>query len=245
MNSDRRVALVTGAGRRLGKHLSLALAAAGYDVILHANESFDAAQSLVIEIQKRGSRALAVQADLSRVDEIKRLVPPVREWTSQLHVLVNNAGIFPTHRFEEIDGAAWDAVMNVNLRAAFFLAQAFTPMLRAAEDACIVNVASLGAFQSWVTHVPYCISKAGIVMLTKALAKTLAPSIRVNAVAPGIIIVPDEEVRQHPSSERIPLKRYGTIEDFTQAVLYLAQPSSYLTGHVLTIDGGASGTATL
>lgn len=234
--------MVTGAGRRLGKKLALAFADKGYDVIVHYNKTTSADQ-VVQSIRSKGSESIAVQADLRSVAEIQKLTTQVSAWTDYIDVLINNAGIFPTKKFEDVDEALWDETMNTNVRSMFFLTQALLPLLNKAEHPCIVNIASLGGYQPWNNHIPYCISKAGVIMLTRALAKRLAPHIRVNAVAPGIIVLPDEEKRDHPPEERIPLRRYGSSQDFIDAVLFLTGSAQYITGQIIPLDGGLLGTS--
>ncbi len=236
--SDSKVALITGAARRLGRALAFAFADNGFDVIIHYNTSEAEAKMVVSEIEMKGKRSIAIQADISDIRGIKNFCEKVSAWTSTLDVLVNNSGIFPTKKFTEVDEALWDETLNTNLRGMFFITQSLLPLMKNTKRASIVNIASLGAFQPWNNHIPYCISKAGVVMLTRALAKTLAPDIRVNAVAPGVIVIPDEENRSRPSAEKIPLKRYGTAKDFVDTVLFLALKADYITGQVIALDGG-------
>lgn len=236
--SDSKVALITGAARRLGKALAFAFADNGFDVIVHYNTSEAEARMVVSEIEMKGKRSIAIQADISDIRGIKNFYEKVNRWTSTLDVLVNNAGIFPTKKFTEVDEALWDETLNTNLRSMFFITQSLLPLMKCTKRASIINIASLGAFHPWNNHIPYCISKAGVVMLTRALAKTLAPDIRVNAVAPGVIVLPDEENKTRFSADKIPLKRYGTAKDFVDTVLFLALKADYITGQVISLDGG-------
>ncbi|NOY05523.1 MAG: SDR family oxidoreductase [Chlorobi bacterium] len=236
--SAAKVALVTGAGHRLGRHIACGLAENGYDCVVHYHRAKAEAEETARQIRKRKRNVVLVRADLATMDGIATVVGAVREFTEYLHLLVNNAGVFPSAAFEQVTPEIFDHAINVNVRSAFFLSQQLLPLLRNARGSSIINIASAGAYQTWTNHIPYNISKAGLVMLTRALAKTLAPDIRVNAVAPGVIVVPGEPVRKELSPERIPLRRHGLPDDIVKAVLYLAEDACYLTGHVLPVDGG-------
>ncbi len=235
------VAVITGAGRRLGSRLAEAFAERGYDIVLHYNRSRDRAAALAARLKKQGGKVLALRADLADVRQIRAMGRKIAGWTPAVDVLVHNAGVFPTASFAAVTPELWDSTLNLNLRSIFFLTRELLPLLHAASAPSVVAIASLGAYQPWRDHIPYCVSKAGVVMLTRALAKELAPRVRVNAVAPGIIVLPGEEERSHPSAERIPLRRYGTARDYVDTVLFLATTSAYITGQVLPLDGGTLG----
>ena len=233
----QRIAFVTGSGRRLGRRIAYALADAGYDIVLHANASIDGMNEAAARIRSNGRTAWSLTGDLSRADHIRSIGEALRATVPRLDVLVNNAGVFPTASFDAVTEELWDWTMAVNTRSMFFLSRECAGLLRASRG-CIVNMASAGAFQAWTNHIPYNVSKAGVVMLTRALAKTFAPDIRVNAIAPGVVIVPDEEERTHIPADRIPLGRHGSVEELTRSVLFLVE-AAYLTGHVLPVDGGS------
>ncbi len=237
--SERKTALVTGSGRRLGRKIALALAQEGYDVALHAHRSLDGMHEAAAQIRASGGDVLELQADLAIVSDIRRIASELNEWTDGLDVLVNNAGIFPEASFEEVTEEIWNAALDINLRAQFFLVQFCADALKLRKG-CVVNLASAGGFEPWKKHIPYNVSKAGVIMLTRALAKALAPNVRVNAIAPGVILVPGEEERTHIDERRIPLKRYGYPQDIIDAVLYLVRDATYLTGHILPVDGGTT-----
>ncbi|MBE0644984.1 MAG: SDR family oxidoreductase [Bacteroidetes bacterium] len=237
MTTSKRV-FITGSGRRLGRQLAYAFAGRGYDVILHAHESTDGLHEAEAYIRQLGREVFSVQGDLSRVDEIRRMAAEIAERVPRLDVLVNNAGVFPTAAFADVSEEIWDHTNDVNTKSQFFMTQALEPLLRAAHG-CVVNVASAGGYEPWLNHIPYNVSKAGVIMLTRALAKALAPDVRVNAVAPGVIIVPGEETIDHIPASRFPMQRYGTPQDLADAVFFLAEGTSYVTGHVLPVDGGA------
>jgi NAD(P)-dependent dehydrogenase (short-subunit alcohol dehydrogenase family) len=232
-----KVVFITGSGRRLGRQLAYAFADAGYDVVLHAHSSVEGMKEAAERISASGKKVFCVQGDLAGVPEIRRIAEEVLNATPRLDVLVNNAGIFPVVSFEETTEELWDQTLNVNTRSMFFLTQALAPALRSARGN-VVNIASLGGLQAWKSSVPYSVSKAGVIMLTRSLAKILAPDICVNALAPGVITIQGEEQHERISPERIPMQKYGTVRDLADAALFLAA-TRYITGHILPVDGGA------
>ncbi len=234
-----RIACVTGSGRRLGRQIALALAGAGYDVVVHANATRAGMERTADDIRGLGRRAWCMPADLRDVDALRALAAQIGDVCGRLDLLVNNAGVFPEAAFDEVTPEIWSLAMDVNARAAFFLTQACAPLLRTSRGA-VVNIASMGGFHPWKRYLPYNISKAALVMVTRGLAVELAPDVRVNAVAPGIIYVPGEEEGEPPAAARFPLQRIGTPADLTAAVLFLASDAAYITGHVLPVDGGSA-----
>lgn len=236
---ETKVAFITGSGRRLGRRIAYALADAGYDIVLHAHDSEAGMAEAADTIARKGRSVSRFRADLGSVEEIRRMCGELLAAVPRLDLLVNNAGVFPDAPFDEITEELWDRTLNVNLRAMFFITQALAPALRRANGS-VVNLASAGAFQPWRGRLPYNVSKAGVVMLTRALARELAPEVRVNAIAPGIVLVPGEEDRTHIPVERIPLRRYGSVEDLAASVLFLAEGAPYTTGTVLRLDGGGT-----
>jgi len=188
-------------------------------------------------IREKGRDVLTVTADLRSVADIRMMAEAVAAHTDHLDVLVNNAGVFPEAAVEDVTEEMWDLALGVNTKALFFLTQSLLPLLRSCRGN-VVNILSAGGFEPWKKHLPYNVSKAGAVMLTRALAKALAPDVRVNGVAPGVIIIPGEEERDHIPAARFPMQRYGTPEDVADAVLFLARGTTYITGHVLPVTGG-------
>jgi pteridine reductase len=232
------VVLVTGGAHRLGRAISLAFGQAGANVVVHYNHSAEQAQVVVHDLEALGVQSTAVAGDLSRIAEVERVVDAAAARWGRLDVLVNNAGIWGRTPIGTVTEERWGELIDTNLRSAFFAAQRAAPALRAAGGA-IVNIADVGALRPWLNHTPYLVSKGGIITLTEALAKDLAPEVRVNAVAPGAVLLPDDwtpEQVEH-STGNVPLKRLGNPEDVAQAVLYLAQ-ADYVTGVVLPVDGG-------
>jgi NAD(P)-dependent dehydrogenase (short-subunit alcohol dehydrogenase family) len=236
---DRPVALVTGSGRRLGRQIALALARDGWDIVLNYNRSEKPAMEVLQNIRSFGVNCIAVKADIKDSKQVDAMFESVLQNFGTLDLLVNNAAIFPPPvKFEEISDELWRFVLDTNLTGQFYCARAAARIMRESGGK-IINLASLGGLQVWQEHIAYNVAKAGVIMLTKAMAKALAPKITVNAVAPGTIIIEGEESGEvkHIEEEKIPLKRYGRPEDIKAAVLYLAH-ADYVTGQVLVIDGG-------
>jgi len=232
-----KVALVTGAAKRIGRSIALRLAEEGADVVVNYETSKSEADQLVGEIAARGRRAIAVQADVSNKAEVNRLFAQVDKEFGKLDILVNNAGIFFPAKFEELTEEQWDRIMNVNLKSQFLCAQAAIPLLRrGAGQSHIVNISSLGGLLAWPAFTHYCVSKAGVIMLTRCLARALGPKILVNSVAPGTIQFSGEEPDEN-YIRQVPLHRTGTGEDIADAVAFFVK-SDFVTGQILPVDGG-------
>jgi pteridine reductase len=232
-------ALVTGAGRRLGQAIAVGLAHAGCDVAVHYHGSADGAAATAREIGAQRRRAELLRADLSDAAAARGLADRVARALGRLDVVVNSAALMVRQPVETVTPESWDATLDLNLRAAFFVAQGAIPHLRRAKGK-IVNLADVAAFEPWPAYVPHCVSKAGVVMLTQALARALAPDVAVNAVAPGPVLLPeawDEETRDH-FRDTTPLRRLGEPADIVAAVRFLLEGSDFVTGTVLVVDGG-------
>ncbi|HYF61545.1 MAG TPA: SDR family oxidoreductase [Herpetosiphonaceae bacterium] len=227
-------AVVTGGAKRLGKAIALELARAGYDLVIHFNTSQADADRTVAEIGGLGRQAWAISADLRDPAAIDGLFAAIKRRCGTLRVLVNSAADFPRNRVGSITVEDWDAVMDLNLRAPFFCAQHAAGLMEA--GGVIVNLADVGGEIPWPSYVPYGVSKAGILMLTKSLAVALAPGIRVGGVAPGAALMPDDWAGGEPIA-RVPLARVGTAEDIAQAVRFIVE-APYLTGETIFVDGG-------
>ena len=237
---EGRVALVTGGARRIGRSVALRLAADGADVIFSYRRSRAEADSLVSEVSALGRVAQANEADVTRRDDVLRLIESAGKFRGRLDLLVNNVGMFVSKPFEQITEDDWDTMQSTNLTSECLMCQAAAPLLRASGRGSIVNFASLGGLLAWPSHVHYCVSKAGVIMLTRCLARALAPQIRVNAIAPGTISFPDDAAGiAEDFIRRAPLARTGRPEDIAGAVSYLAQ-ADFVTGQVLVVDGGRS-----
>lgn len=238
MDLHGRAALVTGGARRLGRAIALALGRAGADVTVHYHRSAGPAAEVVGELRGLGVAADAVSGDLADPAAAERVVDAALARWERLDVLVCSAGIWGKTPLGSVTPERWDELHHTNLRGMFFAAQRAAPALRAARGA-IVTIADAGALRPWRNYTPYLVSKGGVVTLTEALAKELAPDVRVNAVAPGPVLKPDgwSEARGAPPARRTLLGRWGAPEDVAQAVVYLAT-ADYVTGVVLPVDGG-------
>jgi NAD(P)-dependent dehydrogenase (short-subunit alcohol dehydrogenase family) len=242
MSEERRlkggVALVTGAAKRLGRAVALRLAREGADVAVHYGKSSGEAGELVGEIEKLGCRAAAFPAELTDVAAIRKMVADVATSFGHLDILVNCAANFLETKFADTDEATWNASLDTNLKAPFFCCQAAAPHLSRSGRGAIVNFADIGGLLGWTEFLPHSISKAGVILMTRALAKELAPKVRVNAIAPGTItMLGDPPEWQEGFIRRAPLKRTGRPEEIADAVMYLIS-AEFVTGHVLVIDGG-------
>lgn len=237
-----QVALVTGAGKRIGRAIALTLARAGADVIVHYHQSRAGAQATAQEIAALGVRAVALRADVSRPRQIAALFRAVEKHFGRLDLLVNNAGIFFPRKWDEIDANDWDRVLDANLKGPFFCAQAAARLMMRQGRGNIINISSLGGLQAWPGYMHYCASKAALISLTRSLAKALAPAIRVNSVAPGTILFPEEERTAvfRKIIRATPLRKAGEADDIAQTVLFLATHSGFITGQVFAVDGGKS-----
>jgi pteridine reductase len=235
------IALVTGAGIRVGRAVAEALAVAGWDLVLHAHRSVEPVAEVAREARALGRRVEIVAADLSDPAAVDGLGRDLRARLPALDLLVHNAGLFERVEFADIGREQLRRMMAVNLEAPFFLTQALLPSLLAAPDPLVVHVTDIAGERPVPRYAHYTVSKAGLVALTRALAVELAPKVRVNAVSPGTVAFPedfDEEARKRVLA-RVPLRREGNPADVAEAVLYLTR-ARYVTGQVLAVDGGRS-----
>jgi NAD(P)-dependent dehydrogenase (short-subunit alcohol dehydrogenase family) len=226
---------VTGGARRVGRALSLALAQAGADVVVNYNGSADEARVTVGEIEALGRRAIAVQADVSSRTDTGRLVDRAEQEFGRLDILVNSASLFERTPFNRISEEEWDRVLAVNLKGPFLLSQKAAPLL-ARDGGAIINIIDLSALQPWPSFAHHAVSKAGLLHLTRVMARALAPDIRVNSIAPGTVL-PPENAEGEDGSERRVIRRPGDPEDVVSALLYLVR-SDFVTGENLVVDGG-------
>ena len=234
-----KVGLVTGAGRRLGRALAEALGERGMTVALHYHQSEDGARALEQEIQRAGGRAACFQADLTDPHAAEELPRQVAARLGGLAVLVNSAAIMKRLSLEETTPEEWEVIVGLNLRSVFFCTRGAAPALRQARGK-VVNLADLAGLEPWPGFAAHSISKAGVVMLTKVLARSLAPEVTVNAIAPGAVLVPEEYSAE--DRERLvrstPLRRLGSPSDVVAALLYLLEGGDYVTGEIVVVDGG-------
>ena len=234
-----RVALVTGAGRRVGRAIALALGERGMRVAVHYHASADGAAETARAIAAGGSDARVFAADLRQPETPARLIEDVVAQFDTLDVLINSAAVMVRTPLGDVTPEAWDDMFALNLRAPFFCAQAAAKVMEDRGEGAIVNIADLAGLETWPGYIPHGITKAGVLQMTQALARTLAPTIRVNGVAPGSVLLPESwgpEVAER-LARTTPLRRLGSPADVVQAVLYLLE-ADYVTGHTVIVDGG-------
>jgi NAD(P)-dependent dehydrogenase (short-subunit alcohol dehydrogenase family) len=232
-----KVALVTGAGKRLGRAIALRLAEEGADVAVHYRDSAKDAADVVGKIEEMGRRAVALRANLRNIDEIRKLFVDAGNELGRLDILVNSAANFLPGSVISTTEETWDASLDTNVKSPFFCSQAAAPLLRRSKG-CIVNFADTGGLLGWPGFIGHSVAKAGVVNLTRSLAKALAPDVRVNAIAPGTISMPGDPPEWEQEFVKLaPLRRTGKPSDIADAVVFLAT-AEFLTGHTLVLDGG-------
>ncbi|MGR9117637.1 MAG: pteridine reductase [Gammaproteobacteria bacterium] len=239
--SEHKVALITGAAKRIGAACGRMLHHNGYDLLLHYQTSSDEAADLAAELNALRTNSVRLfQADLLSQSELQHLIDVILSSASRIDVVINNASLFYPGRIGSVTEADWNNLLGVNLKAPFFLTQALAPAL-AERKGSVVNIVDIHAEKGLLGYPVYSIAKAGLVAMTKCLAKELAPHVRVNAVAPGAILWPDQPISETNKEEilqRVALRRCGNVEDVARAVHFLVDDADYITGHVLTVDGG-------
>jgi len=235
-NLDGKVILVTGAAKRIGRGIALQLAQEGARVAIHYSRSETEARQTAAEC----GGAELFRANLESVPEIVRMFAEVDSRLGRLDGLVNNAARFTRFDPLEITEKDWDFIHTVNLKAVFFCCQQGARLMQRHGDGRIVNISSLGGIRPWAEHAHYCASKAGVIMLTRALAKAFAPGITVNSVAPGVIPFDDIDERGKQMIANTPAKRGGTPAEIADAVVYFLKASNFVTGQLLAVDGGLS-----
>lgn len=232
-----KTALVTGAAKRIGRGIALALAEDGANVAITYLGSQPEAEATISSLAAFGIEALAVRSDLRNPEDIEQTVAAVIEEFGQLDILVNNAGVFESAALEEISVAQWDDMFATNTRAPFLVARAAYPHLKAAHGR-IINIGSLGGLHPWATHGHYCTSKAALHMLSRTMAKAWAPEISVNGIAPGMIVEGEVEEAYEHFARKTPMQRNGTVEDIAAAARFFATAPHFITGQLLAVDGG-------
>jgi 3-oxoacyl-[acyl-carrier protein] reductase len=246
MKLKNKVALITGAGRGIGKAIALEFAKEGAKVVVNYLHSEREANEIVEEIKRIGSDAIAIKADVSKFDEVSLMIKKATENFNGIDILVNNAGVITRPGdYENMSEADFNKTIDVNLKGTYNCIKAIIPVMKRQECGRIINIGSVFGFLGAAPVAAYCAAKAGVINLTKSFAKELAPKVLVNCVAPGTI---DTEMTRASGeelikwiSENTPLKRIGKPEEIARAVLFLASDdSSFITGHVLVVDGGYS-----
>jgi pteridine reductase len=240
MNLQGKVALVTGAGKRIGQTIALALAERGATLAIHYRSSRAGAEQAVARIIGQGGRAQIFGADLERVGQIEQMVRAVTEAFGRLDVLVNSASVFYRKPLEELTERDWDVNLDTNLKAPFFLAKFAGVAMRHLGAGKIINIGDWAGIRPYNNYLPYTVSKSALIGLTRALAKALAPEVQVNCVALGPVMPPDEYGAEEVERLRLATltKTMGSAEDVARAVLFLCEGTDFATGSTLLLDGG-------
>lgn len=237
MTLQGKLILITGAAQRIGKALALGVARAGSDIILHFHTSRQQAADTVNEIAELGRKAYLLQADLTDLEQVPRLIEEASR-IGPLYALINNAAIFEPLSWTEVTPDNWQRHLNLNLSAPFFLSQAFARTVKPNERACIVNMLDWRALRPGSDHLPYTITKAALAALTRSLAIALAPNITVNGIALGAILPPSGQTPPKEILNAVPAARWAQLEEVVQLVLFLLSGPGYITGEVIHLDGG-------
>jgi NAD(P)-dependent dehydrogenase (short-subunit alcohol dehydrogenase family) len=235
-----KVALVTGAARRVGKSIALALAERGAHVVITYNTSAAEAQVTLREIEALGVHGSALQGDITRSDDVNTIVQQILDRFGRIDILVNNASNYYKTPFASLTEAEWDDLVGTNLKGTFLVSKRVGDEMLKAGSGKIINLADWAGFRPYKDYIPYCVAKAGVIALTQALAKTLAPDIQVNAIAPGPVMLPDDfsESLRDAVIRATPLKRLGTPLDIARTVMFLVEGSDFITGAIIPVDGG-------
>jgi NAD(P)-dependent dehydrogenase (short-subunit alcohol dehydrogenase family) len=242
-----KTVLITGAARRLGRASALCLAQAGADVAITFRNSAREARETVVDLSALGVRAFAFHCDVTRENEVQRMMKDAGRELGRIDILVNNAANYETVEFEELTVQQWDAIFASNTRGPFLVTREALKWMRRKRgkgsgpiEAKIINMGSLGGLKPWPSHAHYCSSKAALHMLTQVMAKALAPEIAVNAVAPGMIDLGEKAAAafMRRMAKQTPMQRNGRAEEIAKAVLFFATAPQFITGQILTVDGG-------
>ena len=236
---EGKTAMVTGGAHRVGKAICLALAQAGANLVINYHASADAAQATAVEARELGVAALPIQADVSDLGQVESMVTAAKDRFGAIDILVNSASRFEKTPFPTTDVAAWHRVTDILIHGSFYCANAIAPMMLEQGEGAIVNIVDLAAWEPWPNFAAHSVGKAGLLALTRQLALELAPTVRVNAVAPGPVLPPPNfsEAQIVRTVQRTLLNRWGSAEDVAQAVMYLIQ-ADYVTSEVIVVDGG-------
>jgi len=239
MDIRRKVALVTGGARRVGKEIVLALAEEGARIGLHYNTSHDAAEKTKQDAEKQGAEVFLLQGDFSKIDVVNNVVEKCYRHWGQLDILINNASVYYKTPLDDVTEEQWEELLDINLKAPFFCATAAAKVMK--NQGKIVNIADVSGYAPWSDFIPYCASKAGLIAMTKGLAKALAPNIQVNAVAPGTVLLGDDASEKHAQEikKQTLLKKIGSPKDIANTVIFLLKGTDYITGETIAVDGGS------
>lgn len=239
MNIQSKTALVTGGAHRVGKAIALELARAGANLVINYNSSATAAEETVREAEALGVQALAIQCDIADLSAVQRMVAQIAERFGGLDILVNNADYYGKHPFPTDDYTTWRRVTDITIHGSFYVSNECAPLLLAGEGGAVVNIVDLSVWQPWKGFTAHAVAKAGLMALTQQMALELAPTVRVNAVAPGPVLAPPDytEKQLQVVEKGTLLRRWGRAEDVAHAVRFLVE-AEYITGDVIFVDGG-------
>ncbi len=243
MALTNKVALITGSAVRVGKSIAISLAQKGAQVVIHyRSRKEEAHQTAETIAQMTHTSPLIVQGDISREEDWIRLRDKILAHHGRIDILVNNAAVFYKTPFLQSSTKDWDFFQNVNLRGTYLGCRIIGETMVQQKSGRIINIADVAAYTVWENYIPYCVSKAGVIALTKGLAKALAPHVLVNAIAPGTILLAEEydEAEEQALIQKTPLKRIGTPQDIANTVIFLIEGSTFITGAVIPVDGGRS-----
>jgi 3-oxoacyl-[acyl-carrier protein] reductase/pteridine reductase len=232
-----KVALVTGAAKRIGRAIALALAEEGANIAITYRDSAEQAAQTVCELELLGVRAIAIRANLREPESIREAIAKAAAELGSIDILVNNAGRFETAAIENISVEQWDAMFETNTRGPFLAAQCALPYLKASRGR-IINIGSLGGVHPWPTHAHYCTSKAALHMLSMTMAKAFAPEVSVNCVSPGMIVNDEVSAEYERFARKTPMQRNGSPQEVAAAVVFFATGPHFITGQILCVDGG-------
>src|SRR5277367_2957572 len=235
-----KVALVTGAARRIGRSIALSFAEHGATVAVHYNTSQAEADAVVAEIARERGTAKAFHANLEHVAEIEQMIAAVLDAFGRIDILINSASIFAPTPLEQITERDWDANLDINLKAPFFLSKFAGAAMRRQGAGKIINLGDWAGIRPYKDYLPYSVSKSGLIGLTRALAKELAPEVQVNCIALGMVMPPEEytEAEIQRMVDRTPTKKMGSPEDVARAVMFFCEATDFATGAILTLEGG-------
>lgn len=232
-----KVALITGGATRLGRASAMALAEAGADIAITFLRSGREAQRVSRQLERLGVRALATRCNVTDPSSVRAAVRQAARQFGGIDILVNNAGKYETIAFDDLSLRQWDLMFATNVRGPFLVAKTALGYLQKRQGR-IINLGSLGGLRAWATHIHYCSSKAALHMLTRAMAKALAPEIAVNCVAPGMIDLGEKSPFRERMAKQTPMRRNGTADDVAEAVRFFARAPHFITGQILVVDGG-------
>ena len=241
MNTSPKVALITGAAKRIGAQIAKELHQRDFNIVIHYRNSQQPADNLALQLNKiRPHSAICIQANLTAISEVQQLATQAEKVWGKIDALVNNASSFYPTPLENITEQNWDDLINSNLKGPFFLSQALAPSLKE-QQGCIINIVDIYSERPLAEHSIYCIAKSGVAMMTKVLAKELAPKVRVNGISPGAILWPENNLsaqQQQTILEKVPLQRIGDASDIAQTVAFLIADAPYINGQIIAVDGG-------